>query len=247
MLLRYLSVLASFVTGVCLLQIQPVLPALLWPLLVALAAPTLVWQAQRWRLAGLIILAATLGFGYADLRANWRLADRLPQNMERQVITARGYVAGLPQTGQFGPRFVFVTQDVLTAGATLPRRLSVQWYGDHPELRSGTRWEFDLSAKRPHGQQNPGGFDVEGWMLQQNLGGSASVKGARPLPGYAWQAAIDRVREGIVDHINAVLGDAPYAGVIAAIAAGDRRGISPEQWQSFARAGINHLIVISGA
>lgn len=246
MLLRYLSVLASFVTGVCLLQIQPVLPALLWPLLVALAAATLVWQAQRWRLAGLIILAATLGFGYADLRANWRLADRLPQNMERQVITARGYVAGLPQTGQFGPRFVFVTQDVLTAGATLPRRLSVQWYGDHPELRSGTRWEFDLSAKRPHGQQNPGGFDVEGWMLQQNLGGSASVKGARPLPGYAWQAAIDRVREGIVDHINAVLGDAPYAGVIAAIATGDRRGISPEQWQSFARAGINHLIVISG-
>src|SRR6185436_18319986 len=40
--------------------------------------------------------------------------------------------------------------------------------------------------------------------------------------------------------------DAPYAGVLTALAVGDQRAISQSQWQVFTRTGVNHLMSISG-
>jgi competence protein ComEC len=61
-------------------------------------------------------------------------------------------------------------------------------------------------------------------------------------PGY-W---IERSRERVRGRIQAALPDASYAGVIAALAIGDQRAIPPEQWQTFTRTGVNHLMSISG-
>lgn len=58
--------------------------------------------------------------------------------------------------------------------------------------------------------------------------------------------AIERARHAIRERINAALPDARYAGVIAALAMGDQRGISQQDWQVFSRTGISHLVSISG-
>ncbi len=42
------------------------------------------------------------------------------------------------------------------------------------------------------------------------------------------------------------LADAPYAGVIVALAIGDQRAIPEAQWTVFNRTGISHLVSISG-
>jgi competence protein ComEC len=46
--------------------------------------------------------------------------------------------------------------------------------------------------------------------------------------------------------INRALPDAPYAGVIVALAIGDQRAIPEAQWTVFNRTGISHLVSISG-
>jgi competence protein ComEC len=43
-----------------------------------------------------------------------------------------------------------------------------------------------------------------------------------------------------------VTSDRPYAGVIVALAIGDQRSISPQQWTVFTHSGVNHLMSISG-
>ena len=57
---------------------------------------------------------------------------------------------------------------------------------------------------------------------------------------------MERLRSGIRERIIAALPQDPYAGVIAALAIGDQRAIPPEQWQTFTRTGVNHLMSISG-
>jgi len=57
---------------------------------------------------------------------------------------------------------------------------------------------------------------------------------------------VERSREAVRDRFNAVLGATPAAGILAALAVGDQRAISREEWQLFNRTGVTHLMSISG-
>jgi competence protein ComEC len=57
---------------------------------------------------------------------------------------------------------------------------------------------------------------------------------------------VGRARSAIRARIRSALPGAEHAGIIAALAIGDQRAIPPEQWQTFTRTGVNHLMSISG-
>lgn len=61
-----------------------------------------------------------------------------------------------------------------------------------------------------------------------------------------WRYQVERWRAAVQDKFTTTLGDAPYAGVITALAVGDPQSISPAQWKVFTRTGVNHLMSISG-
>ncbi|BCL75937.1 DNA internalization-related competence protein ComEC/Rec2 [Jeongeupia sp. HS-3] len=237
-------ILIAFVAGVCLLQRLSTLPAL-WPALLVIAvACALAIAFARLRVLAYALIAAALGFGYADYRAQLRLAERLPAALEQQTIVADGYIADLPQQSRFGWRFNFVVQASDTAG--LPRRVQVNSYGKTLQPHAGERWRLTLRPKRPHGLANPGGFDLERWLLGENIGATASVKSAERQAGHAWQASINRLREALRNRLQMQLGDAPYRGVVIALAIGDQGGVPKDQWQRFATTGVTHLISVSG-
>lgn len=246
MLLRYFTLVFAYVAGVCVLQRQPVLP-LAWPFL--LAAGTLLVAAfycRRIRTFFLIGAVALLGFAYAGWRADLRLADRLPATLEGQSIEVEGYVSDLPQLTRFGQRFLFAPEKVITADARLPGKIQVNWYGDKTRVQAGERWRLQIKPKLPHGQVNPGGFDLESWFLQQGIGATASVQHGQKLAGMADAAWLARIRSSLRQRIQIALPDAPYAGAIIALTVGDQGGIPPEQWRRFSATGVTHLISISG-
>jgi competence protein ComEC len=57
---------------------------------------------------------------------------------------------------------------------------------------------------------------------------------------------VQRLREKVRTRFQKTLGDAPYAGILTALAIGDQSGISQTEWQLFTRTGVNHLMSISG-
>ena len=141
----------------------------------------------------------------------------------------------------------------------MPSRVSLAWYGgfapgavaDVPVLHAGERWRLAVRLKRPHGTVNPHGFDVEAWLLANDLRATGYVRtdeANRRIDAFAGRAEdhVARAREAIRDRILRALGDRPYAGVIAALAIGDERAIPSAQWLLFNRTGIGHLISISG-
>src|SRR5512134_1953085 len=260
-----LSILC-FVAGVWWLQQQPALPDAAWGWAVAalgLAAAALRPADAAWRLARTALVNAgclALGFSWAAWYAQLRLADALPAEWEGRDIALVGVVATLPQAHERGARFEFDVERVLTPGAQVPERIVLSWWGSpalegepagYPELGAGERWQLTVRLKRPRGTANPHGFDYEAWLLERNLRATGYV---RPRAGAQQTASmvheprywIERARSLARVRIQAALPGDPYAGVIMALAIGDQRAISPEQWQTFTRTGVNHLMSISG-
>ena len=109
-----------------------------------------------------------------------------------------------------------------------------------------------MRLKRPHGTVNPGGFDLEAWLLQQGLRATGYVhpegfNARRDCLCRRGPATTCSARaSGFASASSARFPDAPYAGVIVALAIGDQRAIPEAQWTVFNRTGIAHLVSISG-
>ena len=94
----------------------------------------------------------------------------------------------------------------------------------------------------------------EGIIIGLRRGGNRATgtvrpkRGRRRLDAMVHQPAywVEAAREQLRARILQALPDQPYAGVLAALAIGDQRAISPDQWQVFTRTGVNHLMSISG-
>lgn len=254
--------LVAFCCGIGLLQLQSDLPSVrLLGLLPLLSAVLLLPRAQAGgyvivRRAGILLLCAALGFAWAAWRAELRLAERLPASWEGADLELVGVVSELPRVDALGERFAFDVERILTPGGPLLARIQLTRYWPRegtriPTVRAGERWRLTVRLKRVYGTHNPHGFDLEAWMLERGVGAVGYVR-ETPAPqrlaarAHTPDAWVDAARQTIRDRIFATLGDAPYAGVIAALVIGDQRSIPDAQWRAFTRTGVNHLLSISG-
>ncbi|HUK04537.1 MAG TPA: DNA internalization-related competence protein ComEC/Rec2 [Burkholderiales bacterium] len=250
------AVILSFAGGVMLLQLLPALPSPGW---LWLAASPLACLA-RWRWPRLPA-ACALGFCWALALAQLRTADRLAPELEGRDLEVVGVVSGLPGAGERGVRFEFEPESSpARLPAHLPSRILLSWYRspayeDDPALlgapvHPGERWRFTVRLRRPHGLFNPDGFDYEGWLLERGIGATGYVRpGTAPLLLGNRNSILDLVelvRESARDRFKRVLGETPAAGILAALAVGDQRSISAEEWRLFNRTGVTHLMSISG-
>ena len=248
-------VILGFVSGVVLLQLQPELPDTAWlwsvPCCVALAA---------WQRALAVPLAIATGFLWAAAFAHVRIADRLAPELEGRDLEVVGVVAGLPALNERGARFEF---EVESADAKLPSKILLSWYRSAlapeadslPAILDGSvhaaeRWRFIVRLRAPHGNFNPYGFDYEAWLIERGIGATGYVRprtspqrlGVRATPA----DRIEQAREHVRERFKRLLGETPAAGILAALAVGDQRSISAEEWRLFNRTGVTHLMSISG-
>lgn len=264
-----LSILA-FAAGVLALQIQGELPGLVLLSALALASVAGFFVARNGTAmparSVVVLSCVVLGFVWAGGRAQIRLADHLPEAWEGQDVELVGVVAALPQRFAQGERFVFDVEQAVTPGAQIPRRISLSWYrsrsgageiaedtgaGQARSVRPGERWRFTVRLKRPHGNANPQGFDFEAWLLERGIRATGSIRArseAVRLDDFVWRPAytVEALRDRLRERFARALPDAPYTGVLTALAIGDQRSIPVAQWQVFSRTGVMHLVSISG-
>ncbi len=257
----------GWVAGIVALQTAPALPGpVVLAALAALAAGLLIGARpgacphERLRTGGILVAAVLAGYAWAGSLATLRLADTLPTAWERRDIELVGVIAELTQPVARGTRLVLDVEAVLTPGARVPRRILLAWHhgppaaagatrGLHGAPRAGERWHLRVRLRRAHGAVNPHGFDVEAWLLERGLRATGHVRLAlarvdEQASGFGYR--LERWRESIRARLLDGLGDRRYAGVVLALAIGDAAAIPPEQWAAFGRAGITHLLSISG-
>ncbi len=230
------------------------------PVAVALGAAGFAFGL--WRLArragygagvlALALLAATLGFGLAQVRTQRVAAPVLASPI---VATVEGRVRDLTRTARGAPRLLLdrVTIHGLAPEAT-PARLRIT-VSDPPRgtLPGPGAWvtvHARLSA--PGAPVEPGGFDFRRIAWFDRLGGIGTAEGAvlRIAPAAPGRVdgvliAIASARQAAADAIRAVLPGAT-GSFTAAILVGDRSAIPPADTEALRISSLAHLLSISG-
>ncbi len=246
------------VGGSALLQHSANLPTLAWCAAVLIAGGTLLWAVRgRTGPIGVVLLLCaglTLAYGWAGVVARDRLAARLDKALEGRDIVVAGTIVGLPQPFERGVRFNLAIEESEITGLT--GRIALSWYGAIDEgapsrVRGGDRWRFTVRLKHPHTNANPHGFDYEAWLLEQDIRATGTVRPRgdhRRLDAQSGSlgARIDRVRERLRDRFRDALPGERFAGVLIALVVGDQRAIRTDDWATFNRTGVSHLMSISG-
>jgi competence protein ComEC len=120
-------------------------------------------------------------------------------------------------------------------------------------LEAGDRLSFAAKIRSFRNFRNPGGFDYRRYMAFQGIGGSAWVRAEKlKRDGHVPRSAIHRMIHGLRRRLSRLIDAAGGAGtadekaVLKALVYGDRSGIDSGLRQRFNRAGVGHLLAISG-
>lgn len=245
----------GLLAGVCWLQLQAVLPLVLFAFaLLGAALLALLWKRHA---ACLLVAGMAIGFGWAALLAHWRLQEELPLALEGQDIVVTGTIANLPTPVARGQRFHFAVEAAQGpdgVALAVPSMLMLGLYDNQHEaaanIQPGERWQWTVRLQRPHGNANPYGFDYEAWLLGEGVRATGSVRplGQRRLNAFVLspRSLLERGRGALRQRIQQALQGKPYSGVIVALVMGDQRAVSQSDWTIFNRTGIGHLVSISG-
>ena len=235
----------AFLGGILVVQQLAALPSLFSALALIPAVALAFWH-PRW----LVVVFFVAGFIWVGFRAELILHQRLVPELEGRDIVVEGVVAGLPQPTQYGTRFAFDVKQARLDGVPVfvPGRIRLS-AGRDLRAQAGDRWRLTVRLKRPHGLQNPGGFDYEAYLFRERLRATGYVR-SEPLPARLGEGGglyrIHRLRQQLGSRMRALMPENAYAGLIVALANGDQGGVTDEQWETLNRTGTLHLVAISG-
>jgi len=187
-----------------------------------------------------------LGFCWAVFRAELLLVQTLPSELEREDVRLEAVVDSLVQ--QEGPHLKFtVSVNSLTRSSRsypAPEKVLLRWYDATDKVRIGQGWHFTARLKRPHGFQNPGGFDFEKWLFRRGIRATGYIVKAQRWPALDRDLWWDRYREIVQQYL--MESDFGNQGLIRALVVGDRGGVGTDQRNVLVRTGTLHLLAISG-
>lgn len=213
-----------------------------------------------------IVLSALCALGSA---VSWQ-SHQLPTECERQEVTVDGVIKGLttavPGYGNTvrlevrvsniepkecaGPQLIRTYVDIDRASedlryASLAPRAHLQ-----SELRAGTNLRFDARLRRPWGTVNPYAEYGERGLITAKVHAIGSLSTLRMLSTIQRDARwfsieLSAAREAASRYIQHRAPGAVGA-LLAALAVGDRRGITAPMWTRLRVYGVTHLMIISG-
>ena len=196
-----------------------------------------------------------VSIGYLSVQP-W-VSPRLPANhilhytdTHRWDITGR--IASAPRKTNNRTRFHLQVTSLGGEGQThgVSGKLRVTAVGDLPVLAVGDRVQLNSRIRSLTNFKNPGGFDYKKYMAFKGIRATAYIKGDRlavinkhPVEGFF--RIIENARSRFAGLIEK-FGYTQVQAVFKALIIGDRSQISPETRQAFNRAGVGHLLAISG-
>jgi competence protein ComEC len=214
----------------------------------ALSIIPIAWLFRR-RSWSCLLIVFVVAMGWTACRAYLILDQGLPATLESQDVMVTGTVHSLPQPTERYLKFDLDVEHLTHRGRLYPSpgRIRLRDYRTDVEVRAGDRWRFRARLKRPHGFQNPGGFDYEAWLLRHRIRAVGYVRDdvVNQFLGRSW-LSLHGFRQTVRDQIRAATIDLPHRGLFVALTVGDRGGIADHDRETFWRTGTSHLIAISG-
>jgi competence protein ComEC len=205
--------------------------------------------ARRDRLALIALLAAFVAIGAAHHAARAVPGDHIARRALPTAVTIEGRLAAEPvRWSSDRARLLIDVDGYRDSGERRPAsgRIQLAVFGETGALGEGQRIAAEARLYRPTGFRNPGGFDYpaelrrDGILLVGNARGDRIVASTPDAP--PWPVAI---RRWAVETIRAHLPETS-AALLAGLLLGERTALPRETDDSFRRAGVYHLLAVSG-
>ena len=235
----------ALLLGIVLALRHPLLPV--WGMAAAgLTAALLVWWGHRRRsLVGAALMVA--GSLYANLRLTVPIARSIgdqEQPLEAKLLVR---VEGLPRLD--ADRLSFLARTEQGVGEIRPGLLlRLSWYRSIDQadmVIPGECLELGVRLRSSRGPANPAGWDPERSALSSGWSARGTVQSAASIACAAhW--SLDHWRWQLANQIDQQLPAGSERATIKALALGDTREFEDSQWERLRRAGLSHLMAISG-
>lgn len=129
-------------------------------------------------------------------------------------------------------------------------KIRVTVRGNSPNLSIGDKVSFTGKLRSIRNFKNPGGFDYKKYMAFKEIWGTSYVRGKDLIvikrnSGKGINKIIADARSKISDLIDNT-GEGDKSAVLKALIIGDRNSISKNLREAFNRAGVGHILAISG-
>jgi competence protein ComEC len=224
----------------------------LW--LAAFVVALLATLTRRLTIAGIAVLAAVVALGALRATPAPLASDHIARLALPMQADVTGRIAVTPSPAPARVRLLLDVEEV--DGARHSGRLQLMAYGEHRddgaavavarEWTVGQRLRVPARLQHPVGFRNPGGFDYVARLARDGIHVTASARAEQIVvfdaPAPPWHA---RVRRRAVEAIDRALPPAS-AALLAGLLLGERRALPPEIDQGFHRAGVYHVLAVSG-
>jgi competence protein ComEC len=234
----------AFATGIALAPVLP--PRVAWALLGAsLAATLLIVVVGRPAHALGILLGAVAMLGALRAMPGPLPADHVGRLALPLTAAVEARLAAEPVT--WTPERSRLALDVERVdGVPRTGRVALTLYGPPPALAQGQRIAVQARLERPVGFRDPGVFDVAARLAREgvHVTGSAPVTRVVPLepPAPPWPARVRRFAlAAFAERLPAV-----SAGLLGGLVLGDRTALPADVQDAFRRAGVFHVLAVSG-
>ncbi len=225
-------------------------------LLPVLLIVTLVCAILKSRIPFLFLLAV-LFFAWGNAALQPFLRPSFPPNhlvhfVSQIPVTVEGIVATRPEAKDEGMRFVLAAERVLRDGKAIPveGRLMVHIREGRGNILTGDRVRLAARLRQPMNLGLPGEFDYRRYLAYRQIYVTASVLSddnillMREAAAYPFQRRFDRLAKELGDFIGKRF--PAEGGILRAILVGERGYVNDRTEEIYARAGVNHILSISG-
>ena len=234
----------AFATGIALAPWTS--PRVAWALgTAAVALTTLALAAGRASDATAPLLVALGALGVLHAQPGPLAAEhvgRLPLPLAAHV---EGRVADTPSRWAVDRTRLLLDVERVD-GAVRSGLVSLAVYGSLSPLVEGQRIAVEARLDRPLGFRNPGGFDSAARLQREGIHVTGSANAARLValdtPAAPWAA---RIRSAALDAMAQRLPPVS-AALLGGLLLGERTELPPEVHEAFRRAGVYHVLAVSG-
>ena len=272
MKLPALWIAAVFAAGIAIAEHWPYSLRLCIPLaaVAILSGGILAWSKHvpaawvlaltAWMALGAVAVSVERGSVRANHVARLIAMKRLDLS---EPLRWQGRLREDPLSLPWGRRYEVDLENVEVAGESLPvsggLRLNLYGGEDSPSLqsapqglRAGDRVEALVKARPPRNFEDPGAFDLRGYLARQKIDLAGSLRSGellqvidRPAPTSVQRLA--RVRGNLLDRLDRLFLDHPdRAAVLRAMLLGDRSFVDSQTVTAFQKTAAYHVLVVAG-
>lgn len=244
-------IFAGFVLGVTVpLFSQSLLSLELWCMF-SLASFCLTW---RWRFAA-VLFAFIIGGVHVTYAFSQQQKSVLPEIWQKRDISLGGQVTGLPRVASGDFRFDFEIHEVKNHSdpqSLVGKRIQLSCYRCPAEIETGQYWNWTVRLKQPRGYSSSGAFDYEKFLFRKRIVAMGYVRTNEKYFESAadadnWRLSIDRFRANFRARLDELISDSSAGNhFIKALVIGDKSAFSREERGVLQKAGLSHLVAISG-